>query len=306
MIKKPFKVWVIGGGSIGLEYSRILDSLSVEHLILTKTSNKRNRLEGLLKNFVTLDFASAIRTLPKPDYVIIAVPILDLEVIAKIALQANIEYSLIEKPVSINRDVLTSLLRLDIAGSIKVAVNRRFYNTINHIRNNYHDVLWDHVICEVSERGHIVEKLNYPTSVISKWAICNSIHYWDVLRFLLGEISTLTIERSKPSYHPHTHYFGRLVAKRAKVIQFSSIWSAPGDWSIDLRSNDLRLKLNPFEHLTISKIIDGKVFNEEIIEDTEYKAGFFMMVSKFINLGEGVSLSDYSASFDLIQRIYYD
>lgn len=300
-------IWIIGAGEIGLQYARILSALSLDYTLFTKTRAKHERLSIDHRNIEVLSNIYKVKAFKEPTHVIVAVDILSSFKVTSLIMELCDALVLSEKPITLYRDELTALTALD-AGSnrLMVALNRRFFEPIKICKNHLTSMHVDHVLCEASERGYVVEKLPYDAKLIQNWALCNSIHFWDTMIYLFGTIKPITIHREKPSYHRHTHYYGTLITKNKAKIVFASLWDNPGDWKIDIRGSRKRLNLCPLEKLTITEIDSQKTKSKNYSVDPVFKPGFFEMTKKFILSGTGVSINEYKNSFDLVSKIYYD
>lgn len=299
------QVWVIGAGAIGREYIKVLKAQGVTPLLI------KNRQAGAAELARTLEVEvyfggveRAVKELPPPKKAIVATDIISTKAVTDVLLLHTPSNILVEKPVVLDKGALADLIKGDPLSRIIVALNRRYYQASKRAREFISEHEIRSVFVDVSERGNIVQTLPYDKEVIRNWATVNSIHVWDLLRLLLGDLEIEVTRKSKPGYHPFTCYSGLLKTKNDIPITFVADWNAPGDWAIDIRGAGSRFKLAPLEVGINTNFQTPGVEKFDYDKHDQFKPGFYDMVKCFLN-GDGVNLSEYAKSFDLVRDLYY-
>jgi len=135
----------------------------------------------------------------------------------------------------------------------------------------------------------------------------NSIHCIDLLRFFIGNIKEVT------SYSNATKFSFNAIGTSNNNINFiyNSNWKSPGNWSVTLYSDEIKIVFSPLEKGCIiekNSIIDI----EPSIEDTKFKPGFYLQLKHFLEhvlrKNEFVwpcsNLEDHKLTLDLIEKFF--
>ena len=188
---------------------------------------------------------------------------------------------LIEKPISYH---YTDLFPFIEKNNCCVGFNRRFYNTISKAKEFIEDNEDILVKVTIPESLNKLEENNHGS--IPNKTFENSIHIFDILIYLLGQIEWL---HSKKLYKNENLKAITAVgsANKCEIIQLNNYYNSSDNFSIELISNNKRLSLKPIE---ISSLYDGMSINdptdevpirtyqpilkEKIIENCDFKPGF--------------------------------
>ena len=188
---------------------------------------------------------------------------------------------LIEKPISYNYSDLFPFIEKN---NFCVGLNRRFYNTISKAKKF------------IKENEDILVKVTIPESLdeleennhgrIPNKTFENSIHIFDILIYLLGQIEWLHSEKLyKNKNIKAITAIGS--SNQCKIIQLNNYYNSSDNFAIEIISGNKRLSLKPIE---ISSLYEGISINEpsdeipirtyhpklkeKIIENNDLKPGF--------------------------------
>lgn len=197
---------------------------------------------------------------------------------------------LIEKPITYQ---YTDLFPFIEKNNLCVGLNRRFYNTISMAKNfieENEDIL---VRVTIPESLNELEENNHGS--IPNKTYENSIHIFDILIYLLGQIEWLHSEKlySNKNIKAITAIGS---SDRCKIIQLNNYYNSSDNFSIEIISGNKRLSLKPIE---ISSLYEGisinepsgeipmrtyhPILKEKIIENNDLKPGFQNQAIAFMN-----------------------
>ena len=254
MTIKNKSVVIIGSGLMANQYCSALSKIGISDVELIGRSQKS--LERICKKFnfksINQDYADAIKLLSKKDLIIIATPIPDLIIAAKLALKYGQTNILIEKPGSLYYNQLLNLNKIKKSQKIFVAYNRLFYPNLQKL---FQLVKKDGGItsCNFSftERVHKIDFKQYHQSVYSRWGIANSLHVISMALRIIGMPKKITcIQSGKLPWHTSGSIFvGCGISKNGIPFSYNADWSSPGRWGIDVTTKKNAYRLIPLEQL---------------------------------------------------------
>lgn len=289
-------IWLVGTGSIGIEYAKILDKLNVNFTAIGRSEHKTKAFEeatghkaiggGLAK------FAEGAKE--APSAAIVAVGVEDILETARLLLHAGTRLMLIEKPGGLNAAEITELTSLSEShkATTLIAYNRRFYSSVikaQEIIAADGGVTSFHF--EFTEWSHVIAKLDKSPELLAHWFLANSTHVADTAFFLGGKPVELSAYRSGGNaWHPGgTIYAGAGRSAGGALFSYQANWESPGRWSIEVNTRQHRLYFRPMEALAIQKIGSVAVEPYEIDNhlDQEFKPGFYLQTKAFIEGDHG-------------------
>ena len=192
------------------------------------------------------------------------------------------KYILVEKPISWDPKIIKSISNMKNSDKIFVGYNRRFYKTVNELKN----------YCKKLAGGTIV--LNIPDSTPGiKQFISNGCHVIDTLRYLIGDftiIKSLVVNDDADDILSITAICEN---EKWKIIM-NAHSKIPSNFSITINSNERVFELKPIERLSlydgidiIEPTIDDPIrkyvpsLKKTVIESSELKPGFDEMYKSF-------------------------
>lgn len=221
---------------------------------------------------------------------------------------------LLEKPACLHMSQLRTLLgykNLDIG----IALNRRYFSSIKTIKKWIDEDEFSPLSCvfDFTELSHLVSSGNYTQDEKSRWALVNSIHVFDTVRFLLGDFqwkNRLRLRETGLPWHPSgSSWVFQGLAGNVPVVGLAD-WCAPGRWSIELNSSQRKIKLSPME--SISYMDRGSFeWKSHLLYDpnTDLKPGLLSLVTDLLSPPRDRSpswtdLQDYQGSFGSIVEAF--
>ena len=298
-------VWLIGTGLIGVEYSKVLDALNVNHLIIGRGNTSADNFEKLRpgKKVIRGGIESFLSSKPSmPNCAIVAVGVHDLFYVTNSLIRHGVKKIFLEKPGGANFNQVETLFSAATQNgvSVYIAYNRRFYSSLLKAEEIIkQDGGVSSFNFEFTEWLHIFANANIKLS-LSEIFFCNSTHVIDMAFFLGGEplkmncYSKILEKNNSPEI-----FVGSGISKSGALFSYHANWDAPGRWGIEILTKKHRLYFKPMETLQIQELRSVKVLPIDIDDhlDKDFKPGFFLETKSFIE-------EDYSRLCSLEQQIY--
>lgn len=289
------------------EYAKVLLDLNVEFRVIGRGESSAASFEDStgVKPFVGgLSLYSEENDLSEISAAVVATGVEQLMATSLLLMDLGVKRLLVEKPAGLD---LGQIKRLSEnaqkhAANIFVAYNRRFYESVNVAREMIEkDGGVRSFNFEVTEWGHVIEKIHKAEGVKEHWFLANSSHIVDLAFFLGGkprEISTYS--SGSLSWHPSASNFsGAGISHSDALFSYRGDWAAPGRWSVEVLTAKHKFILCPVETLQIQKIGSVSVEPVDIEEsfDKKFKPGLYKQLLSFIN-GEYDRLCSLEEHFD--------
>lgn len=284
-------VWLIGTGGIGVEYSKVLDALNIEHTIIGRGENSAMKFEDARpgKQVVRGGVDDFLSTKPDiPDGAIVAVGIHDLFNVSQQLIKFGIKRLFIEKPGADNFEKVIELNHIAEQNHAKcfLAYNRRFYSSIlkaEEIINEDGGITSFHF--EFTEWLHVFKQLYDDKISLNEIFFCNSTHVLDTAFFLGGD----PVEMNCYTHTLEGDDFPQIFAgagrtSKGALFSYQANWDAPGRWVVEVLTKKHRLYFKPMETLQIQELKSVRVNPVEIDDhlDKEFKPGFFLETKAFV------------------------
>lgn len=283
-------VWLIGTGAIGVEYSKVLDALHVNHTIIGRGDTSASKFEEMRpgKKVFRGGLESFLKTHPAlPDGAIVAVGFHELFEVTKSLIEYGIKRLFVEKPGADTYDKLKQLYAIAKENDTEVflAYNRRFYASLlkaeEIIREDGGVTSFNF---EFTEWLHVFEAAGNKVDLNGIF-FGNSGHVLDTAFFLGGapkEISCYTKTMTGDDF-PKI-FAGAGISEKGALFSYQANWDAPGRWVVEILTKKHRLYFKPMETLQIQELRSVKVLPVEIDDhlDKEYKPGFFLETKAFV------------------------
>ncbi|MBQ9434655.1 MAG: gfo/Idh/MocA family oxidoreductase [Bacteroidales bacterium] len=297
-------VWLIGTGLIGMEYSKVLDALHIQHLIIGRGEISAAKFEETRpgKKVIRGGLDIFLKTNPSiPDYAIVAVGLPDLYPVACSLINYGIKKIFLEKP---GGDSFEQIEQLYLTSkrenvSIFIAYNRRFYSSVLKAEEIIKkDGGITSFSFEFTEWLHIFDNLNHKLS-LEEIFIGNSTHVLDTAFFLGGEpVQIHCHSKTLEGDMSPKIFVGAGISNQGALFSYQANWDAPGRWVIEILTKKHRLYFKPMETLQIQELRSVKVLPVDIDDhlDKEFKPGFFLETKAFLN-------EDYSRLCSIEQHV---
>ena len=199
---------------------------------------------------------------------------------------------LIEKPISYDYKLLNPFINKK---NIMVGLNRRYYESVNFAKkfiNKNQRILIKVSLPEIFKKlnkKYFGYNINYSENTFE-----NSIHIFDILYFLVGDISwkykTLKAHNGNVKYFVG---FGKSIKNNIDII-LDNYYQSSSNFSFEILSDSRKLLLKPLEiaylydgmkvslnEKTQSRIYEPKLI-KKIQEDNSFKPGFLLQSKKFM------------------------
>lgn len=311
-------VLLVGSGNMSTEYLKVLNSLSVNTVVVGRSKKNVDKLAAKFPEYRFID-GGLNAYLQKnsgtiPEMVIVAVNIAQLQDCAIQLLKAGVKKMLIEKPGALNSEGLEAINKLskEQGAQVYIAYNRRFYNSISTLVSLAEkEGGIQSVHFEFTEWPHMIDTNFFSRPELERWILSNSTHVIDTVFHLIGKPSTLYTHVSKDKgveWHPSGAIFaGMGISDRKIPFTYHSNWESAGRWAIEVMTNHNRYYLKPMEKLAVQK--KGTIALEEYQlqgeEDVNYKPGLYQMIQAFVSGKKTVlcSLAEHIQHFNNYKTI---
>lgn len=283
-------VWLIGTGLIGVEYSKVLDALQTDHIIIGRGEASASEFEKLRpgKKVIRGGIDNYLTKKPElPDCAIVAVGFHELYEVTKALIQYGVKRIFVEKPGADTTERVVELNTLAKTNDAKIflAYNRRFYASLLKAE-------------EIIKEDGGISSFNFEftewlqlfdaakSSITLKdifWG--NSGHVLDTAFFLGGEPKEMSCYTKKGETETFPKIFsGAGVSDKGALFSYQANWDAPGRWVVEILTPKHRLYFKPMETLQIQELRSVKVLPVEIDDslDKEFKPGFYLETKAFL------------------------
>lgn len=284
-------IWLVGAGGMSVDYTSVLKAQEEEFIVIGRGQLSALTFEEKTGHPVILDGLEIfLNTCPKiPDAVIVSVGVEQLYETTLMLLKFGVKRLLVEKPGGLCTSEISDL-ELNAKNKnaqIFIAYNRRFYSSVITAQDMIaRDGGVTSFNFELTEWGHVIEKLEKPKLALEKWFLGNSSHVAD-MAFFLGnkpqEISCFT--SGSLSWHPSSSVFaGAGVSVNGALFNYAANWESAGRWSVEVLTNKNRYVFRPMESLQVQKRGTIPLVEVEVDDkfDKDFKPGLYLQVKAFI------------------------
>ena len=292
------KIGIIGCGNISKFHIPALKKASFS---ITSISGRNNSIEKLSKfskeNHIpnVKIFSNSFELIKSNiwDALLILCPTENALEYLKIAINYK-KPILVEKPISHNSNALIPFLECK---NIKVAFNRRFYKSVKFAKKFYNTNDISLVKVSIPENNNETFQSDiFPSSIYE-----NSIHIFDLLNYILEEYS-FDYCKSLVEKEKYRSIIASGTSKKGTLIQLDICFNSSDNFSIEIISDEKRVKLSPIEiarmYEGIEKIDPSKknpirryipVIKDEVFSDdiNNLKPGFYEQALDFYNFCKG-------------------
>ena len=298
---KKNKIILVGTSPIVEYHVKALKKANFE-IIAVASSNTNSASHKIFakKNIIKKSYSNWKEMMNKEKYdgIVIATRTESTIEILEYAIKQNIPI-LVEKPISFNSKDIKKIISKSHK-MIMVGYNRRFYKTINSVKN---------LISE--EENPILASMITPELSNMKDFFNNTSHSLDILRYIFGEIK-LTYVKKLIINNVQKGFVATFSDNKKDIIQFIANWDASDNFSLSVFQNTKKIQLKPYEELSIYNGIDiiqptninsirqyvPKLVEKISLEpvDKYIKPGFYQQSCTFLELIENKTKSNVSAT----------
>lgn len=289
MIKQD-KLWLVGAGSMALNYSCVLSELQQSFQVIGRGEQSANRFELASGRKVTLVANQAkLFSNGAPQQAIVAVSVESLPSVTAALIKGGTKWILLEKPASLNFNEAYSLhlLAKKFGTKVFVAYNRRYYSSVELARrliSKDGGVL--SINFEFTEWAHKVGPQAKGPGVKERWLISNSSHVIDLAFHIAGRpLHWKSWHSGFMEWHPSSARFcGAGITDRRSLFSYFADWESPGRWRIEVMTSCRRLILSPLEELKQVKhgCIDSESVPIASDLDVLFKPGLYKQTQAFL------------------------
>jgi len=311
---KKETLWLIGAGRMAQEYAKVLLTMNVSFQVYGRGKKsallfKKETGISVIAKKLTSNFEK--KNIPK--IAIVAVTVDQLFKVTKSLIKMGVKRILLEKPGGLSLHEVQSLYFLSKKKKIKVfiAYNRRFYQTVQILRNKiHHDGGLLSINFEFNEHSKKIKVLKISQNIKKKWLIANSSHVIDLAFHLSGKPKNWKCWNSGSlNWHPSSSKFcGSGITHKNIMFSYHANWETPGNWAIEFVTSKNRFILNPLEKLKIIKLVNN-LKKEKVISlkgvDKKFKPGLYMQTKNFLKKNHSFlcTLSDQVENIKTYYRI---
>lgn len=304
-------IWLIGAGSIAIEYTKVLQALNRDFVTIGRGHEKALAYFGATGiKAIEGGLDSYIQTKPEiAGFAIVAVNVDSLAATTISLMKCGVKNIFCEKPGFNEPSELDEVVRVANETGAKVfyAYNRRFFASVLEAeRIIKNDGGMTSMNFEFTEWGHVIVNSNHPAGVKRNWMTANSSHVIDLAFFEGGEPKQMSsFTAGELSWHKPSRFVGAGVTNKGVLFNYQANWDAPGRWAVEFQTPFHRIYLKPMEQLQLQDKGSVKVYPVEIDDnlDKEFKPGFYLETKVFLD-GDNSRLCSLENQIDHVKIIY--
>lgn len=272
------KVLLIGCGNIAQHYAFFLKENNVFFEVHGRSLQNTVEFASKFDVSYTCEEVGSAPNFESYSHMIIAAPIETLSIYIEKTVHYKNLHILCEKPGFLK---LPELASYSDNPNLWFAYNRRFYKTVQLLKEELLGSEYTAVDVQIDERIVQVANSKKSTEVKNRWMLANTSHVIDLVFYLFNydlDFTRFTNTRhgSLP-WHPSGQFFFSSYSDSKCIISFNGAWNGVGGWSIKASTTSSDLVLKPLEKLTINTVDNS----EEFVEDDIFKPGFHGMLNSF-------------------------
>lgn len=285
------KILLLGAGPIAIEYSKIIQSLGHEFVVVGRGSESAKTFETATNHKVLLGGIEANLEVAKScSKAIVATSEDTLDSVTLKIIDLGIKHILVEKPGSKDFASLSHLAShaQEKKAQVYIAYNRRFFQSVKALKEMIvQDGGLESMHFEFTEWSHVIAGIQKNEGVKENWLWHNSSHVIDLAFYLAGNPEKMnTFKKDQLDWHPAGKVFvGAGLTENNVLFSYHANWGGPGRWSLELITSKNRYYLKPIEELQIQKLGTVKVDLVELDNslDKNWKPGYYLQTQAFLN-----------------------
>ena len=282
---------VVGAGPMAQEYTKVLQALDVEFLVVGRSEESAKSFAGLTGAEVVSGGIDKFLSENSRDIssAIVCTGVEALFQVTSQLLDADCKNILVEKPAGMNYQEIKSLQQKasEKSANVMVAYNRRFYSSVVEAKKI---IAADGGVTsfnfELTEWAHKIAPLQKAEGVKEAWFLANTTHVVDLAFFLGGKPVSMNAYVDSPlDWHPSgSNYSGAGRADKDALFSYSGNWQAPGRWAVEILTSSSRLIFKPMEELWLQKL--GSIAQDKVAVDDsldqQFKPGLYLQAEAFL------------------------
>ena len=311
LISSDNKFVIIGSGNMAFEYSKVLDYLDINFVVLSRS----DKAAGFFNEFKNGTFiVSKIIDVSLENIETIILNTVSIESLESTTIDVikflNPKTIILEKPGSLSIKGLSYLENLskNNNSNILIAFNRRFYSSVIKLKQEIKNSKISSVFFDFTEFK--INSTNYPNNVLNRWAYANSIHIFDLVFHMIGfpkSINSYVGGENDLQWHKDSSIFsGYGISTKDVMFSYNSNWLCPGRWRIEFLSTDKKYIFSPIEEIKAQNNSGFSIENIALDEDDKkFKPGLLKMINSIIanDFCEFQSLPNQIELFKAINKI---
>ena len=303
------KIILIGTSPIAEFHVKSLKESGLTPIAVASSNrNSSSQKKFAIKNNIEKNYSDWKKMIDteKYDGIVIAARIESTLEILEYAIRKNVPI-LVEKPITYNSEDLEKLIK-NSHKMIMVGYNRRFYKTVNVLKN-----------LVLKENRPVIASMITPDSLNTKKFFPNTLHSLDILLYIFGDIRLEFIKKLIIN-DVQKGFVATFSNDRQDIIQLIGNWNSSDNFSLSVFQDKKRFELKPYEKLVIYDGIDvdgtiwkhvPKIVDEINLENVdEYvKPGFYQQSYAFSELiknkkmDSGPSLTDALKAVKIFEKL---
>lgn len=284
-------IWLVGAGLMSVDYTKVLDAQKCNYLVIGRGQSSADEFKKKTgKEVVVGGLTQYVASSPEiATHAIVSVGVAQLFETTKQLIQCGVKQILVEKPggTTLNEIQTLSDLTAEHKAHVYIAYNRRFYSSVLEAKKRIAEEGGvTSFNFELTEWAHVIEKIDKPEDVLSKWFLANSTHVADLAYYLGGKPSELvSFVEGRLSWHEAGSVFaGAGKTETGAIFNYAANWESAGRWSVEILTKDNRYVFRPIEALQVQKRGTIPLVQIEVDDslDKEFKPGLFKQVEAFL------------------------
>ena len=297
------KIILIGTSPIAEFHVKSLKESGLTPIAVASSNrNSSSQKKFAIKNNIEKNYSDWKKMIDteKYDGIVIAARIESTLEILEYAIRKNVPI-LVEKPITYNSEDLEKLIK-NSHKMIMVGYNRRFYKTVNVLKN-----------LVLKENRPVIASMMTPDSLNTKKFFPNTLHSLDILLYIFGDIRLEFIKKLIIN-DVQKGFVATFSNDRQDIIQLIGNWNSSDNFSLSVFQDKKRFELKPYEKLVIYDGIDvdgtiwkhvPKIVDEINLENVdEYvKPGFYQQSYAFSELIKNKKMDSVPSLTDALKAV---
>lgn len=284
-------IWLVGSGPMSVDYAKVLDAQNRDYIVIGRGKASAEEFTNKTgKNVIQGGLEAFLDTAPeRPEAAIVSVGVAQLYATTEKLIQSGVKCILVEKPGGTTLAELNTLHKQSIESGcdVFIAYNRRFFASVIALKERLKaEGGVTSFNFELTEWAHVIEKIDKPKDVLSKWFLANSTHVADLAFYLGGQPKEMaSFVTGELNWHPTSSIFsGAGVSKSGALFNYAANWESAGRWAVEVFTNENRYILKPMESLLVQKRGTIPQLSVEIDDslDKEFKPGLYKQLEAFV------------------------
>lgn len=284
-------IWLVGSGPMSVDYAKVLDAQNRDYIVIGRSKASAEEFTNKTgKNVIQGGLEAFLGTAPeRPEAAIVSVGVAQLYATTEKLIQSGVKRILVEKPGGTTLAELNTLHKQSTESGcdVFIAYNRRFFASVIALKERLKSEGGvTSFNFELTEWAHVIEKIDKPKDVLSKWFLANSTHVADLAFYLGGQPKEMaSFVTGELNWHPTSSIFsGAGVSESGALFNYAANWESAGRWAVEVLTNENRYILKPIESLLVQKRGTIPQVNVEIDDslDKEFKPGLYKQLNAFL------------------------